>query len=149
MASGTRSILFDLHGRPIPQYWNPATVAYEAAEGARGALAVATLQTQYIDSTTALGAGASFIGTARAVGSPARVSRIIVRAFADQAGTLFVEQAHDGTTWRCPVGHSLAIAAGETRQLAVDVVTGHWRVRYANGGTAQTAFELLTAESGL
>jgi len=110
---------------------------------------VQAIQTQYIDSVTALGAGATFTGTTRDFSTTPRRNRFEARAFADQAGTLFIEQSRDGTTFRSPVGHSVALAAGETRQLSVNVVTRYARVRYVNGGTAQGSFELLSAELGI
>ncbi len=110
---------------------------------------IQAIQTQYTDSTTALAAGATFTGTTRDITTTPRRNRVTARAFADQAGTLFIEQSRDATTWRSPVGHSVAVAAGETRQLTVDIVTRYWRVRYVNGATAQGAFELLSAEFGV
>lgn len=62
--------------------------------------------------------------------------------FADQAGTLFVEQSNDGATVhyqeQFPVGIGLAGAAAFNRRLY-----GHWvRLRHVNGAVAQTAFSL-------
>ncbi|MBT9177510.1 MAG: hypothetical protein DDT20_01844 [Firmicutes bacterium] len=71
-----------------------------------------------------------------------------MRAFASHAGTLEVQQSRDGAAWRVAVGHSVAVAAGETRQLEVNVVADSWRVRYINGATAQTEFELISAIGG-
>ena len=110
---------------------------------------IQSIQTQFTDITTALAAGATFTGTTRDITTTPRRNRVTARAFADQAGTLFVEQSRDGTTWRNPATHSVAVAAGETRQLTVDIVTRYWRVRYLNGATLQGAFELLSAEFGV
>ena len=169
----TQPLLTDRDGRPVAQYWNPHTLAFEAAQGAAGAITVqpaggtiatvttlataATLTTgnvqgilaQYINSTTTLAASVPFTGAARDLTATPRRNRVVARAFADQAGTLFIEQSRDGAIWRSPVGHSVAVAAGETRQLTVDIVTRWWRVRYVNGATPQGAFELLSADFGI
>ena len=110
---------------------------------------IQSIQTQFTDSTTALAAGATFTGTTRDITTTPRRNRVTARAFADQAGTLFIEQSRDSTTWRNPATHSVAVAVGETRQLTVDIVTRYWRVRYLNGATLQGAFELLSAEFGV
>ena len=110
---------------------------------------IQSIQTQYTDSTTALAASATFTGTTRDITTTPRRNRVTARAFADQAGTLFIEQSRDGTTFRNPATHSVAVAVGETRQLTVDIVTRYWRVRYVNGATLQGAFELLSAEFGV
>ena len=110
---------------------------------------IQSIQTQFTDSTTALAASAAFTGTTRDITTSPRRNRVTVRAFADQAGTLFVEQSRDSTTWRNPATHSVTVAAGETRQLTVDIVTRYWRVRYVNGATLQSVFELLSAEFGI
>lgn len=38
MAYNTKAILKDAHGKPIPQYYNSVTDAYEPVEGSDGAM---------------------------------------------------------------------------------------------------------------
>ncbi|MBT9177413.1 MAG: hypothetical protein DDT20_01746 [Firmicutes bacterium] len=139
-------LVVDADGRPIPQAWNPRIAAYEALGGDESTLFAAPRWTRFTDSTILLGAGAIFVGAIRA--ARAHHGRIIVRAFASHAGTLEIQQSRDGVTWRVAVGHSVTVAAGETRQLSADVVADNWRVRYVNGATAQTEFELISAVGG-
>jgi hypothetical protein len=103
----------------------------------------------YTDSTTALAVNASFTGTTRDLGTDTSLypAYAIARAYADQAGTLYIEQSRDGTTWRAAVGDSVALAAEETRTLTVRLLARYWRVKYVNGATAQTAFELISCTS--
>lgn len=108
-----------------------------------------TRQSGFNDSTTVLAAAATFTGTGRAT-TGANYSRFVGAAFADQAGTLFVERSTDtGTTWRL-AAPGQAVAAGECRELSV-TVTGAagaatpYRVRYVNGATLQGAFQLTSA----
>lgn len=40
MSSSTKAVITDVNGRIIPQYYNPSTDAYEAAQGSNGGLNV-------------------------------------------------------------------------------------------------------------
>ena len=110
---------------------------------------VRTIGLWWTDSTANLAAGAVFTGTARDAGTATALnnSRFVGRTFSDQAGTLFIEQSRDGTVWRGPAG--IAVAANEVREFNVTIITRFVRVRYLNGATAQTAFELLSALQGI
>ncbi|MBT9168277.1 MAG: hypothetical protein DDT19_01622 [Syntrophomonadaceae bacterium] len=142
----TGRLTVDADGRPIPQSWNPRTAIYEALGGDEHTLFAAPRWTRFTDSITVLAASAIFVGATRA--ARAHHNRIIARAFASHAGTLEIQQSRDGLVWRVAVGHSIAVAAGETRQLLADVVADNWRVRYINGATAQTEFELISTIGG-
>lgn len=103
--------------------------------------------TIYEDSATALGAGATFTGTGRDTGGTSGVSTSVttVRAVAHcfQAatpGTLYIDQSRDGTTWVNTASKALAGADSPNTPLECPSVFRYWRVRYVNGGTAQTAF---------
>ncbi|MBX9661924.1 hypothetical protein [Novosphingobium sp.] len=99
----------------------------------------------FTDSSTPLSSAGVFTGTGR-VTTNANYPWFCARAFADQAGTLFIECSVDsGTTYR--VADSIALAAGETKSLAVRATGAAgtatlYRVRYVNGGSAQGAFQL-------
>lgn len=106
--------------------------------------------TGFTDSTTALAGGANFTGTGRA-NTAAQYEFFAATAFADQAGTLFIDQSLDtGATYQ-PI-LSQAVAAGGAANIAVRMcgVVGTatlYRVRYVNGATAQTVFRLSSGFS--
>lgn len=70
--------------------------------------------------------------------------KIVGSAYADQPGTLYIEQSQDNTNWDIissfPVNVDLLNPRGVGFQ--VDVLAPHGRVRYVNLATAQTAFRL-------
>ncbi|MEW9901050.1 hypothetical protein ABWL39_20745 [Chitinivorax sp. PXF-14] len=98
----------------------------------------------YTESSTALGAGASTTGASRDAGSTVGYARFVANAFADQAGTLYLEKSTDNVTWRLAAPPQ-AVAAGEAREVAVFVTARYHRARYVNGATAQAAFLLTSA----
>lgn len=106
-------------------------------------------RTEYVDSIVNLAASAALAGTTRDSGSSTVIkgTYALARAYADQAGTLFIEQSRDGTTWRSAPADSIAVAAATVASLRVPLLARYWRVRYVNGATATTAFELISAFS--
>jgi len=102
----------------------------------------------FVDSTTALGASATFTGATRnpqVTASPIVVYfagiRVIVTA--DQAGTLYIDESPDGNTWLQGAA-SAAVAEGAVVTLNYRAVNGYVRARYVNGNTAQTSFGLYS-----
>jgi len=67
--------------------------------------------------------------------------KIVGTVYADQAGTLYIEQGADGTNYDSV--SSFSVGAGQSFGFMVDVVAPHVRVRYVNGATAQSAFRLF------
>lgn len=106
-----------------------------------------TRQVGYTDSSTNLAGAATFTGTGRA--SLANYVQFNATAFADQAGTLFIDLSVDtGTTYRQI--RSVAVAANVAQTLTAPLtgLAGSatlYRVRYTNGATAQTAFQLTSS----
>ena len=104
----------------------------------------------YTDSTAALAASATFTGTGRA-NSAAQYEFFTATAFADQAGTLFIDQSLDtGATYQ-PIA-SQAVTASSAGHLVVRVsgavtTATLYRVRYVNGAAAQTVFRLSSGYS--
>ncbi len=104
----------------------------------------------FTDSTAALAAAATFTGTGRA-NSAAQLAFFNATAFADQAGTLFIEQSLDtGATYQAVA--SQAVAANGAANLSVRMcgavgTTTLYRVRYLNGATLQTTFRLSSSFS--
>lgn len=95
------------------------------------------------DTTTALGASATFTGTSHdhgsAAGSYHRFAKFNAVAFADQAGTVRIEMSNDNTTWRRATVDT-AVTANGVVTLSVPVLTRYYRVIYVNGATIQGAF---------
>ena len=117
------------------------------------------LATGYTDSSTALGAAATFTGTGRAFNSTfgPQYSFYNAQAQADQAGTLYIEVSYDSGTTHIPVQSVTATAvtnaAGTTYYVAQAraPLTGPfssaelYRVVYKNGATAQAAFRITSS----
>lgn len=98
--------------------------------------------TLYADTTTVLAASAAYTGTSRDGGTTPSYQRFCARAYADQAGTLTIQDSTDNTTWRSV--ESIAVAAGETKSLNVQCLARYYRVVYTNGATLQGAFRLIS-----
>lgn len=112
----------------------------------------------WTDSTTALGSGASFPGVARAVLNNGPYNFFAATSYADQIGTLSVQQSLDGgATWQnaaAPVATTANAPAsikvtmtGSTAGASSTsaIVPAQYRVNYTNGGTGQTLFRLSSA----
>jgi len=67
--------------------------------------------------------------------------------FADQPGTLYIEQSRDNATWR--IFKQVSVSANTVVTDETPIYLRYVRVRYVNGATAQTAFELNTALVGI
>jgi hypothetical protein len=109
------------------------------------------MSTPYTDSTTPLGAGATFTGTSRDVQYSA-TSYIYfdgIRAVvtADQAGTLYIDESPDNSTWILGLA-SVAVGANEVKTLSHKVTCRYVRVRYVNDGSAQGTFKLYSRVVG-
>jgi hypothetical protein len=63
-----------------------------------------------------------------------------VSVFADQAGTLYIEQSPDNTNW--DISESISVSANAGQAISREIVARYVRVRYVNGATAQTVFRL-------
>lgn len=61
-------------------------------------------------------------------------------AFADQKGTLHIEQSSDGENW--DVDSDSEIAASEGIGIEENLVGRYWRARYVNGTAAQGVLRL-------
>ncbi|MEM4847321.1 MAG: hypothetical protein QW794_06160 [Thermosphaera sp.] len=67
-------------------------------------------------------------------------SKLYVTVFANQAGTLYVEQSPDGSNW--DVSESISVSASVGVAVVREIAARYCRVRYVNGATAQTVFRL-------
>ena len=103
----------------------------------------------YTETATPLAANGTLTGGSRNTGygqsASTAYSYFTAQAFADAAGTLYVENSADGTTWYPANGTAgTALAANTTVTFKAPATINLWRVRFANGATAQTKF-FLTA----
>jgi hypothetical protein len=113
--------------------------------------AVGTPVASWTDSVANLGGAATFNGTGRdllgaapGVGILDGYTRFRAFAFADVAGTLFIDFSTDNATFRVANGGGQAVAAGQGQVVDLPVVTRYARVRYLNGAGAQAAFLLAS-----
>lgn len=70
----------------------------------------------------------------------ANLSSIVGSVFASHTGQLFIEQSADQQNW--DVSTEYDVPANDGKGFSEDVLLDFARVRYVNGGTAQTAFRL-------
>ena len=99
--------------------------------------------TVFADTTTNLAASATFTGTSRDAGATIAMRKFTACAFADQAGTFYIDMSTDNTTWR--QAKKVAVAANDSAELEVNVVARYYRTRFVNGSTLQTAFMINSA----
>lgn len=92
-------------------------------------------------SVTPLAGAASFTSATLDLGYNHNWDEIRAQAFADQAGTVFVDQSRDGTTFRTE-GAGQAVGANSVATITQKINQRYVRVRYVNGATIQTAFAL-------
>jgi hypothetical protein len=90
------------------------------------------------NTSTALGAGATYTGTN---GACNKFSYIKGTCKTDQAGTLYIDQAGDGSNYDNV--DTIAVAAGVGIGFKLAVVGARIRVRYTNGAVAQGYFRLV------
>ncbi len=75
--------------------------------------------------------------------------KVALSLFADQPGTLYVEQSFDGgNNWDVSGVYNVAASGGQTTPgngigIGVDILAPWIQVRYVNGSTIQGAFRLF------
>ncbi|MDT0508661.1 hypothetical protein [Novosphingobium sp. MMS21-SN21R] len=145
--SGTVTIALVMKRRPL----NVMGTSLAAGSATVGTVAISGTinpNSGFTDSTAALAASAAYTGTGRAVTSTQH-GFFAAQAYADAAGTLFIDQSLDtGTTWFTAA--SVAVAAASNGQLSVRITGSYagatmYRVRYVNGAAAQAVFRLSSA----
>jgi hypothetical protein len=65
---------------------------------------------------------------------------INISVFADQPGTLYIDQSPDGRNW--DASESISVSANAGQAISREIVARYVRVRYVNGATAQSVFRL-------
>lgn len=116
------------------------------ANTANVALSSAGPSTPTTDTSTALGAGATFTGSSRDGGSTPVNRSFHANFYADQASAANgarIEKSQDGTTWR-PAA-SATLDAGVPAELSVACTARYYRCIMVNGATAQGACLVTSA----
>lgn len=74
--------------------------------------------------------------------------RIVGSVFADQPGTIYIEQSGDGENW--DISTNYPVVANDGAGFSEEILLPFVRVRYANGSEAQSTFRIVgrTASSG-
>lgn len=67
---------------------------------------------------------------------------VVGMVFADQAGTLHIEQSMDNTNW--DIDTTYAVVASTGKGFKEEIFAPYVRVRYVNGATPQTSFRITT-----
>jgi hypothetical protein len=66
--------------------------------------------------------------------------KLVGTVYADQPGTLSIQQSWDGSNW--DEQSTISISANSGQGFEIDVIAPFGRVVYTNGSTAQTVFRL-------
>lgn len=75
------------------------------------------------------------------VGMRERHDTVMGSAFADQNGTLYIEQSSDGTNW--DVSSPFEITANDGKGFEENLVLPYWRIRFKNTASSdQTIFRI-------
>lgn len=90
--------------------------------------------------TSALSGGATYTGVA----DLNDCSDVMVSCFADVAGTLYFDFSINGSDWRTYPTSGFKVAAGIHEFHTAVKGPRHFRVRYVNGASAQSTFQLQT-----
>ena len=92
---------------------------------------------------TPLAASATYTSPAQ---QTANLNKVRGWIFANQSGTLFIEFSSNSTTWR--VVQTISYTANNVTTFEQTLSGVYYRLRYVNGATAQTTFELLFTQMG-
>lgn len=101
--------------------------------GLAGSLVPQTLS----PSPAPLAANATYTSNAVSMGA---FDKIVGSVYANETGTLYINQSFDGTNW--DVQSSITVDASTPTGFNISVVAPYAQVVYTNGGTAQTTFRL-------
>ena len=93
----------------------------------------------FLLSTTALAASASFTSTVMDFACSRDFKKLNLYAWADQTGTMKIEQSWDNSTWRKT--HEVAVSASTPALITgADILMRYVRLVFTNGATLQGAF---------
>lgn len=93
----------------------------------------------YIGNTTPLGANGTYTSDVKLTDRADSISGMV---FADQGGTIYIEQSYDGQNW--DISTDYAVTASDGKGFSESLLAPYVRIRYVNGGTAQGAFRIFS-----
>jgi hypothetical protein len=101
----------------------------------------ARLKQQIESNTTILGISAQYTGASfDTMADGVNFTGVTGLVTSNQAGTLYIDQSPDGTNWYTT--DTIAVSASGLGKINFDILVRYLRVRYVNGATAQTSFNL-------
>ena len=68
------------------------------------------------------------------------LNKLTGSVFANQIGTLLIEQSNDQVNW--DISSSYSVPASDGKGFSEDILSKYTRVKYTNGATPQTTFRL-------
>lgn len=74
------------------------------------------------------------------VGLRERHDTVAGSVFADQEGTIYIEQSADGVNW--DISTSYSVTASDGKGFNESLLLPYWRIRYVNGSEDQENFRL-------
>lgn len=92
---------------------------------------------RFASSTTPIAANATWNS---GILSPDLADKIVGSVFADQAGTIYIEQSSDGSNW--DIATNYAVTASTGRGFSEEILLPYLRVRFVNGASAQSVFRI-------
>lgn len=93
----------------------------------------------YIGTTDALDADEEYVSDVKITD---RADAISGSVFADQDGTIFIEQSHDGENW--DISTNYPVTANDGKGFNESLYAPYVRLRYVNGSTNQGTFRLYS-----
>jgi|GEM_PF-5523248 hypothetical protein len=121
---------------------NDAVPAWFLRNGAIVAALAGNLVSTNNSSSTTLGSGAAFTGTADDITDYAVVTVSVFANVASATDGLSIQQSSNGTNW--DVADVYTVAAGAAKHVTVQCALRYLRVVYTNTGSAQSSFRLQT-----
>lgn len=103
--------------------------------------------TTFAETTASLASAATFTGTTRDLGSATAITypTFGCQFNADQAGTAYIDNSTDGTTWVQAASQAVTASFTTPVDLNVPIRARYNRCRLVNGATAQTAFRVVSS----
>jgi hypothetical protein len=132
-----KQVIYNSSGTEIGTETNPIVIKIGNAGIVLPVDIQAVLRSMLVTYTTALAASGTYTSSSFDCINRKTVTGTV---YADQAGTLNIQQSRDGSTYRSLT--TIAVVAGTPQGFSVPVYSRYVRANYVNGATAQGAFEL-------
>jgi len=130
-----QSVLYDSSGNPVAVALDGSVYKLETLSTLRSGV-VSSLN----ESSTPLGAGASYTGTAEEVTEFASVTLNVFSDVSSAVDGLKIQFSSDGTNW--DIEDTFSIVASSGKVFTFGPAARYFRAVYVNGSTPQTAFRL-------